>query len=286
MKLTKVDAKPLDGVKGLTAAEWLTILQKLIELGWLIWGKAKAPNERAILTAVKRYQQWAGLEPDGYPGPVTQHHLDAPRICGTPDAVIGQATTCKWPHRGISWGVFSQLPGVGIAEFQAAAEWAIGRWAAVCNITPKMASGRVNIAMTVANLGGPGGVLADSQLPCGASPSAMMRQRYDSSELWYAGEGTPPAGRISLRAVVLHELGHALGIEHLSPNGPMAVMQPYYRPDVLDLLPPDIAQAVGRYGEPQPGGGGGGTAKTWRITVQSEQPPTVELVGGGIFQGR
>jgi hypothetical protein len=269
------------------------------QLKWLGWlrGAGLPPSSRQIKQAVRCYQRWAGLKTDAIAGPVTMHHLRRPRICGTPDMVQQQGQLCRWPHKKITWAVLSQLPGVSLADFRAAAEWAMGRWAAVCDISPaevgrifnppvrnraKQADGlkirpttAANITLSAVNLGGPGGVLADSMLPCGATARSTMRQRYDTSELWHAGEGKPPNGRVSLRAVVLHELGHALGIDHLAPNGPTGVMQPYYRDDVLDLLPPDVEQAVRRYGEPKTKPPAG-EAAVYRLTFTSASEPQLE----------
>jgi hypothetical protein len=259
--------------KGLDPFGQWQLVQLLGQLGWLAPG-VKLP------TAVKNYQRWAGLKADAVPGPVTMHHLRQPRLCGTPDMVQAEGQLCRWPHKKITWAVLGKLPGVAIADFVAAAEWALGRWAAVCDITQSRVSDQAsaaNITLSPVNLGGPGGVLADSMLPCGATARSTMRQRYDTSELWFAGEGRPPSGRISLRAVVLHELGHALGIDHLPPSGPTAVMQPYYRDDVLDLLPPDIEQAVRRYGEPKTTPPAGAAA-TYRLTFTSTSEPRLEKV--------
>src|SRR5207253_1984094 len=137
---------------------------------------------------LRRYQRWAGLKPDGVPGPVTLHHLRQPRWCGTPDA-MGADQVCKWPQLDVTWNIAGSLPGLSDADFRAAIQWATEQWNAACGI--RLAYGAnartVNVLLTVANLGGPGGVLADQQLPCGASTNTQLIGRYDTSELWYAG---------------------------------------------------------------------------------------------------
>ncbi|MCH8905829.1 MAG: matrixin family metalloprotease, partial [Candidatus Heimdallarchaeota archaeon] len=188
-----------------------------------------------------KFQKWAGLKVDGIAGPITARHLMAQRICGTPDAMSGRI--CKWPMKGVTWAIADSLPGVSDAAYKAAAAWATRQWNQSCGIALKytVKNRTANLLMRVANLGGPGDSLADSQLPCGANSSSQILQRYDASEPWYAGAGQPPNGKISLRAVCVHELGHAIGIGHLQPGGPRAIMQPYYRPDLLKLLEPSIA---------------------------------------------
>jgi len=244
---------------------WATIIMRLVQLGWLAWSKqvkitpqsaAKLVDVHweAIRRAIRKYQSWASLLPDEYPGPVTQHSLFQPRICGTPDSVQAVGEPCKWPHKEITYSVLGTLPGVGDADFKAAAERAAKQWDDACGVGMfyKVNLRTANVILTVADLGGPGGVLADSMLPCGAAANDVMQQRYDSREIWFAGEGPPLQGRIHLEAVIAHEMGHALGLPHLAPNGPVALMQPFYRGDILRIQPPDAAEVVTRYGANTP----------------------------------
>lgn len=209
------------------------VQRRLKKLGW---------------SSVRKFQDWSGLRRDGIVGPVTTRQIMVPRICGTPDAMGDQI--CKWPMDAVTWRIDGRLPGVSDRAFRAAADWASDQWNASCGISLGYTSARsANITMRVANLGGPGNTLADSQLPCGAGPTTQLIQRYDVTEPWYVGPGPPVNFRIWLRIVVLHELGHAIGISHLSPNGPAAIMQPIYNPSQVGLLVPDVQQSVMRYGE-------------------------------------
>jgi hypothetical protein len=274
---------------------WLEVIRRLIELGWLIWsGKEIALDRRGnapaeAKRALKRYQRWAGLEPDGIPGPVTLHHLRQPRLwCGTPDA-LGAEQLCKWPQREVTWNIVHSLPGVSDADFKAAVQWGADQWNANCGVSLRYkTNGRTtttNIRLTVANLGGPGNVLADQELPCGATANASLRGRYDRSELWHAGELPVPDGYIPLRLTGLHELGHALGLPHHAPGVVPAVMDPSLNTTLIRLQPWDIEQSQLRYGPPLSPGPPGGKGP-WQITEQSENVLRLERQNLGTVTGR
>jgi hypothetical protein len=258
-------------------AVWLEVIRRLIELGWLIWGAKEIALDRkgnvpaVAKRALKRYQRWTGLEPDGVPGPVTLHHLRQPRLwCGTPDA-LGAEQVCKWPQREVTWNIAHSLPGISDSDFKAAVEWGAGQWNANSGLRLRYAANlrTANIRLTVANLGGPGGVLADQELPCGASANTSLRGRYDRSELWHAGELPVPDGYVPLRLTALHELGHGVGLPHHAPGGDPAVMDPNLNTALTALQPWDIDQARLRYGapvDPPPDNGG----REWRVTEQSD----------------
>jgi hypothetical protein len=257
---------------------WLEVIRRLIELGWLIWGNKKielGPKDDPppqVRRALRRYQRWAGLQPDGVPGPMTLRRLREPRLwCGTPDA-LGAQQLCKWPQRDVTWNIAASLPGVSDGDFKTAIDWAAGQWNAVCGI--RLAYGpnarTANLLLTVANLGGPGAVLADQELPCGAKAGARLRGRYDRSELWDAGELPVPGGFVPLRLTGLHELGHAIGLPHHAPGGVPAVMDPSLNTALTSLQDWDIAQAQTRYGKPANGRPGTGASGLWQITEQSD----------------
>lgn len=217
---------------------WLfkLLLDLLRSRGWL---PAQVDSSLEIEKAIARFQAWAGLEQTGEIDPKTIAALDAPRFCGLPDVMEQRSGLCKWPDNRIAYHVVDAFPGLTIHETWESFDWSMKQWASVCDLKPNRAltPETARIVARVVRLDGPSGVLADSQLPCGAIRQAQ--QRYDSSEAWNRA--------IQARLVVLHELGHALGIPHIGSGN---VMAPVYDPRLTALQRGDAAEAVERYGKP------------------------------------
>ena len=194
---------------------------------------------------VKAFQTFHGLKPSGALDADTLAKINANR-CAHAD-VMASTTLCKWPVSKVTWSQkvsLATLPGELLAPIYTRA-WAA--WADVCGIEPDQVLPGIpaNVeAMSGSgkkySLDGPGGVLAWSQLPCGASAGTRLSQVFDSSEQWDAD---------MFLAVATHEIGHAIGIPHL---GAGTLMNPYYTPGITAPTAGDIAEAVKRYGPPKP----------------------------------
>lgn len=279
---------PLKGLVTAVAKHQEECYDQLDSLGW---------------DSMKNYQKWAGLKDDGDPGPVTKRHLFQPRLCGNPDVMAIHDVPCQWPRDMpfVTWGFDDSLLNAPVfQQVKEAAAWACQQWNEACGINLVYTDNTYrNILLTQADLGGAGGTLADSMLPCtGPTAASQMRQRYDSTEPWHLGDWPIPDGRVSFRLVCMHELGHAIGMEHLPPGGPTAVMQPIYNDRLSALQPADMAGVIARYGEaegsdpvdPPDGENGLGLFRLSFVVrgapvVEAVDIPLVETVGPGAFGG-
>jgi hypothetical protein len=225
----------------------LEILHKLHTLGYFgaqPWAVAKKTSGKALEAAIKQYQEFNGLEPTGVVGIRTAHRLGRHR-CGLPDFnITGAGDVCKWPMKNITYYAELNLPGITAQQAQSAYDAAFSQWAAVCDIEPVRVSGpeRANVLARsgkgrAVNLDDRGGTLAWSELPCGVAENVQLDQMFDEAEDWSFDMAV---------AVICHELGHALGLAHLSKGNLMA---PYYDPNVRAPQAGDIEEIVKLYGK-------------------------------------
>lgn len=172
---------------------------------------------------------------------------DNMRVCGVPDH-LGDVS-CKWPMLDVSVFAAGTLGGVNLAD---AASIAINRWNDVCGLRLRLAtnSKTAHILVSQGPIDGRNGVLAQSELPCGFTATAMrqLQQTYDSNEIWVIGDN-PPVGKIDLARVMCHELGHAIGIGHITDGN---LMSPVYSTSIAVPRNADITEARARYGSPAP----------------------------------
>lgn len=223
------------------------ILKKLHAYGYFgdqPWSTTKKTSGRALEAAIREYQKFNGLEPTGVVGMRTAHVMSR-RRCGLPDFnITGAGDACKWPMKNITYYASLTLPGITGQQAQQAFDAAFSQWAAVCDIYPVRVDSPANANILAqsgkgkaANLDDRGGTLAWSELPCGVAENMQLDQMFDEAEEWSFDMAV---------AVICHELGHALGLAHLSKGNLMA---PYYDPNVRAPKPGDIDAIVKLYGK-------------------------------------
>lgn len=224
------------------------ILRRLHLFGYFgdkTWREAKKVSGLELKRAVEAYQKFNGLSPTGEVEAITAHKINHPR-CGLPDFNITapDGKPCKWPMEKISYYHELTLPGMNDAQVAEAYDIAFSQWAEVCNIepvrvdSPKVANIYARSGVGKRNgLDSRGGTLAWSELPCGVAENIQLDQMYDEAEDWNFNMAV---------AVICHELGHALGLPHLSAGNLMA---PYYDPNVSAPQAGDVEEIVKLYGK-------------------------------------
>ena len=217
--------------------------------------KALGYQTKNVAEAVKAFQKFRGLPVTGWVGQRTWRALsesDSGFRCGRPDEIMIDGRP-QWPKRPlgnveaywVSWCISGSLPGISNDTFDEAVHWAFLQWKAVCGLLPYRIDDAIaaDILITVAALGGPGGVLADSMLPYQAG---QVKQRYDTGERWVYS-ATPAEREIDLGRVIAHELGHGLGLPHTTESGNL--MNPTYSRTIRGPVGAwESAEARKRYG--------------------------------------
>ncbi len=213
-----------------------------------------------------------------------------PPALGTPGTVSwsimpGGTTTTEPEHAAGNvntiWSSILTTLGAGAT---AAIANAFATWAAVTNLTvigPTVDTGLPfdDIGAMGANAGdirfgaydfdGTSGVLAHGYFPPLNGVTAAGDLHFDEDEAWILSllpEGSPTGGSIDWETVVLHEMGHALGLDHSADTG--SVMYAYYGSVHRVLSADDIAGIQAIYGVPQ--------------GPVIPEPGTVLLVGTGL----
>jgi hypothetical protein len=191
-----------------------------------------------VETVIGRYQDFHGLPKTGQLDAATVEHLNRPR-CSHPD-VMAATATCAWPIKTLGYFQSVQYPGVDPARVTRNYATACEQLNAVCGISlePADSAADAHIVAVAGPIDGPWNILAESELPCGATATSVMHQTFDNAE---------QLDDATMVACMCHELGHALGLGHSTPGNLMA---PILDPTITKPQPGDIAELQARYGAP------------------------------------
>lgn len=137
------------------------------------------------------------------------------------------------------------------ADFETAAEEAFRTWEAVSGVRFVKAASPAEAGILIGiDLGNHGWAHADVKTAPGENGVDVITRGLvclSTEKSWKIGFGGDPAAQ-DVRYTLIHEIGHAIGLNHASPYG--QVMSFNYTEDFGDLQSGDIAGAQALYGAP------------------------------------
>jgi hypothetical protein len=213
------------------------------------WGPVvpQGPADRGVFDAqttlaVRAFQSNVGIDPTGVVDAPTRRALAMPR-CSHPDGIADSDPTEKWsllshswtPNHPISWHVNSagcpNCYALSPQKIHDAIAAAVASWTARTSLPiTESASTSAEIQISFGPIDGRGTTVAHTEEPGSGSGGDIT---IDTAEQWIDADPTP-SGWMDLQSTVLHELGHALGIQHSSL--PAAVMYPFANGSVKRTL--------------------------------------------------
>jgi matrix metalloproteinase-16 (membrane-inserted) len=211
--------------------------------------------------ALIRFQEFYNLPTDGTLNQETLAFISKPR-CGVKDNPTAYRVHYqKWNKTNLKW-YFS----LATDEMKELAQKAFDQWESVSNLKFEYNSIKTDILISFPNtlfqhnhnsrcqkgicsssFDGKGNVLAHGFFP---NNNECLGIHFDKSENWYFGKSSnTPDGQTNFYTVLLHEIGHTLGIEHSANNN--SIMYAYYNGGIDKLTQDDIWAIQYLYGRPE-----------------------------------
>jgi len=175
------------------------------------------------------------------------------RVCGVHPPVRALAAgAVRWTKGELLWEAKFDLPGINSVNVERAFLRALTLWAAASKLRFRQPRWlwlrwrmeRPDIFARVGQVDGAGNALAWSYMPDGNN--SPVEQRYDYSEEWALGPLPWNSEYVDLQAVMCHEVGHALGLDHSDNDNDL--MAPYYDVTIREPQANDLRRMEKLYG--------------------------------------
>lgn len=196
--------------------------------------------------AVRKFQEFYCLEVDGIAGPQTRGCMLAPRMDDKEDEADVDDRPTFPTTRAVRWWAGGAPGYLNEETVRDEVEACLGQWAQAVPLAFVEVSSQDEADLVVTwgdrsrdnmfRFDGPGGALAFCQ---------EGTVTLDVSEYWLVQGAPARDGAFYLQPVVLHEIGHALGLTH--SQSPDDAMSPFYVPTRTRLAPNDRQRAAAIY---------------------------------------